>query len=72
MNTKGITYWYAIIGLAFIITGIAIGIFANMGIFEQTISSEVLPLLNTYVVGSIVAFILVVIGILVLVFGHRS
>jgi len=43
-----------------------------MGIFEQTISSEVLPLLNTYVVGSIVAFILVVIGILVLVFGHRS
>ena len=72
MNTKAITYWYAIIGLIFIIVGATIGVLANMGIFEQTITSDVLPLLNTYVVGSIVAFILVLIGVLVLVFGSRS
>ena len=72
MDTKGISYWYAIIGLIFIIAGVVIAIFANMGIFEQTIDSDVLPALNTYVVGSIVAFILVLIGVLVLVFGHRS
>ncbi len=72
MDTKGISYWYAIIGLIFIISGVVIGIFTNMGIFEQTIDSDVLPVLNTYVVGSIVAFILALIGVLVLVFGHRS
>ena len=72
MNTKAITYWYAIIGLIFIIAGAAIGIIANMGIFEQTITSEALPLLNTSVAGSIIAFIFVLIGILVLVFGSRS
>ncbi|MBK5133463.1 hypothetical protein JJE00_03435 [Candidatus Bathyarchaeota archaeon] len=72
MNTKAISYFYVIIGLASIIAGIVIGILANIGLFEQTITSEVLPLFNTYVIGSIVAFILVLIGILVLVFGHRS
>ena len=72
MDTKAISYFYVIIGLAFIITGIIIGILANMGLFEQTITSKVLPLFNTYVIGSIVAFILVLIGVLVLVFGHRS
>ena len=72
MNTKGVGYLYVIVGLAFIIVGVLIGILANMGVFEQTISSDVLPMLNTYIVGSIVAFILVLIGILVLVFGSRS
>ena len=72
MNTKGVGYLYVIIGLAFIIVGIIVAILANMGIFEQTINSEILPVLNTYVVGSIAAVILVVIGILVLVFGSRG
>ena len=72
MNTKAISYVYLIIGLTFILAGIAIGILANMGIFEQTITSEVLPLFNTYVMGSILTFLLVLIGVLVLVFGHRN
>lgn len=72
MDTKAISYFYAIIGLTSIITGVIIGILANMGLFEQTITSEVLPLFNTYIIGSIIAFILVLIGVLILVFGHRS
>jgi len=72
IDNKGISYWYAIISLTFIIIGAVIGILANMGIFEQTINSGNLPLFNTYVVGSIIAFILVIIGVLILVFGHRS
>ena len=72
MNTKAISYVYLIIGLTFILVGIAIGILANLGIFEQTITSEVLPLFNTYVMGSILTFLLVLIGVLVLVFGHRN
>ena len=72
MDTKGISYGYAIIGLIFIITGVIIGTLANTGTFEQAINSEALPALNTYVLGSIVAFILVLCGILLLVFGHRS
>ncbi len=72
MDTKAISYLYAIIGLTSIITGVIIGILANMGLFEQTITPEVLPLFNTYVIGSIIAFILVLIGVLILVFGHRS
>ena len=72
MNSKGISYWFAVIGLAFIIIGAIVGILANMGTFEQTINSETLPLFNTYVVGSIIAVILVLIGVLVMVFGHRS
>ena len=72
MDTRAISYFYVIIGLTSIIVGVLIGILANMGLFEKTITSEVLPLFNTYVIGSIVASILVLIGVLILVFGHRN
>ena len=45
MDTKAISYVYVIIGLVFIVAGVVIGLLANMGLFEQTISSDVLPCL---------------------------
>jgi hypothetical protein len=72
LNNKGLGYFYVIVGLAFIIIGVTIGILANTGTFEQVVNSETLLVFNAHIIILIVAFILVLIGVLVLGFGSRK
>jgi ABC-type uncharacterized transport system fused permease/ATPase subunit len=60
-----------LIGVFFIIAGIAVMFITVSGVMDQALHLEFLPAFQRYIIGTIISALLIVIGIVILIFGSR-
>jgi heme/copper-type cytochrome/quinol oxidase subunit 2 len=72
MNNRGNGLIVVVFGVLFIIAGIVVEILTASGALANAINSEILQAINVYFWGTIIAIVLVVIGILILFFGLKG
>ena len=61
-----------IIGVVLIVIGIVVAIITGSGMVEQAKLFQFLPALQRYVIGTVIAIIFLVSGLLFLIFSSRS
>jgi|GEM_PF-2735645 len=71
MDKRGNSLIILVAGILFIIVGAIVEILTISGVFEKALNLEILSAFNVYIFGTIIAIILVVIGVLLLFFGLR-
>jgi len=71
MDKRGNSLIILVTGILFIIVGAIGEILTISGVFEKALNLEILSAFNVYIFGTIIAIILVVIGVLLLFFGLR-
>jgi|YelNatPaOPRAMG01_1025707.scaffolds.fasta_scaffold123001_1 hypothetical protein len=68
---KGNSLIVLVIGILLIIVGGIVEILTVSGVFEKALNFEIMSAFNLYIFGTIIAIVLVVIGVLLLFFGLR-
>lgn len=72
MDNKGNGGIIAIIGVAFIIAGFIVGLYTFAVTRGQATNPDVPQMFSTFLIGIIIAIILVAIGVIMAVLGARS
>lgn len=70
-NKRGNSLIVVVVGILLIIFGAIVEILTISGVFEKTLNLEILSAFNTYILGTIIAIVLVVSGVLILILGLR-
>jgi F0F1-type ATP synthase membrane subunit c/vacuolar-type H+-ATPase subunit K len=71
-SNKGNGVLIFLFGIAFIIAGFVVGLVSFAVSRSQATNPDTTQMFSTYIVGTIIAIILVVIGFLIIIFGSRS
>ncbi|MEM3458988.1 MAG: hypothetical protein QXN36_00155 [Candidatus Bathyarchaeia archaeon] len=70
-DERGNSLIVVVVGILLIIFGAIVEILTISGVFEKALNLEILSAFNVYVVGTVIAIVLVVFGVLILIFGLR-
>jgi len=71
LNKKANGVIVVLFGVLFIIAAIAVMLVTFSGVMDLALHLDILPAFQKYIIGTVIAIILLVIGILILFFGSR-
>jgi hypothetical protein len=71
LNNKANGSIVVLIGVLFIFAAFAVMLVTFSGVMDQALHLDILPAMQKYIIGAVIAIILLVIGILILFFGSR-
>jgi uncharacterized membrane protein YidH (DUF202 family) len=72
MNNRGNGIIVVLIGFVLIIAGIIVAIATATGFVNNVLQSDYISAMQGYVIGAIIAIILIVVGVVILIFGLRG